>query len=121
MPYRVVSSSFSSPNSAFHTSLLFTKPNLFGKHGKDTDEDGFHVHIWPNDHIPAHVHVYRAEGLAIIEIASPRVRVAYKREAEGPAAGDRDRERQPGATAEEMEGDSWRLMLLRPMLSSARR
>ena len=41
------------------------------------DDGGFVVHIWPNDHEPAHVHVYRTEGLAVIEIRSLRVRVAY--------------------------------------------
>jgi hypothetical protein len=41
------------------------------------DQDGFTIHIWPNDHEPAHVHVYRAEGLAVIEIGSLHVRDAY--------------------------------------------
>jgi len=41
------------------------------------DEDGFVVHIWLNDHVPAHVHVYRAEALVIVEIASLRIRAAY--------------------------------------------
>ncbi|HEX8245540.1 MAG TPA: DUF4160 domain-containing protein [Longimicrobium sp.] len=41
------------------------------------EDGGFIVHIWPNDHEPAHVHVYRAEGLAIIEVKSLRVRAAY--------------------------------------------
>ncbi|HEX6751460.1 MAG TPA: DUF4160 domain-containing protein [Longimicrobium sp.] len=40
-------------------------------------QNGFVVHIWPNDHEPAHVHVYRAEGLAKIEIRSLGLRVAY--------------------------------------------
>jgi hypothetical protein len=39
--------------------------------------DGFRVHIWLNDHEPAHVHVYRAEAMAIIEITSLHVRAAY--------------------------------------------
>lgn len=39
--------------------------------------DGFRVHIWLNDHEPAHVHVYRAEAMAIIEVTSLRVRAAY--------------------------------------------
>ena len=25
------------------------------------DENGFIIHIWPDDHPPAHVHLYRAE------------------------------------------------------------
>ena len=41
------------------------------------EDGGFVVHIWLNDHEPAHVHVYRAEGLAIIEVKSLRVRAAY--------------------------------------------
>jgi uncharacterized protein DUF4160 len=38
---------------------------------------GFVVHIWLNDHEPAHVHVYRAEGLVIVEIRTLRVRASY--------------------------------------------
>jgi hypothetical protein len=41
------------------------------------DEDGFTIHIWPNDHEPAHVHVYRAEAMAVIELGSLTVRGAY--------------------------------------------
>ena len=41
------------------------------------DEDGFEVHIWPNDHAPAHVHVYRAEGLAVVNLLTLEVRQAY--------------------------------------------
>ena len=41
------------------------------------DEGGFQVHIWPNDHPPAHVHVYRAEGLATIDLHTLEVRAAY--------------------------------------------
>lgn len=41
------------------------------------EDTGFVVHIWLNDHEPAHVHVYRAEGLAIIEVKLLRVRIAY--------------------------------------------
>ena len=41
------------------------------------DQDGFTVHIWPNDHEPEHVHVYRAEGMAVIVIRSLEVRDAY--------------------------------------------
>ena len=41
------------------------------------DGDGFSVHIWPNDHPPAHVHVYRAEGLAIVNLLTMGIREAY--------------------------------------------
>ena len=41
------------------------------------DGNGFQVHIWLNDHPPAHVHVYRAEGLAIIDLDTLNVRAAY--------------------------------------------
>ena len=40
-------------------------------------EDGFRVHIWSNDHPPAHVHVVRAEGLAIIDLLTMSIREAY--------------------------------------------
>lgn len=39
--------------------------------------NGFQVHVWPNDHPPAHVHVIRAEGLAIIDLLTLHVREAY--------------------------------------------
>jgi hypothetical protein len=39
--------------------------------------DGFSVHIWPNDHAPAHVHVYRAEGLAVVNLLTLGIREAY--------------------------------------------
>ena len=41
------------------------------------DGDGFQVHVWLNDHPPAHVHVYRAEGLAIVNLLTLTVRAAY--------------------------------------------
>jgi hypothetical protein len=41
------------------------------------DGGGFQVQIWPNDHPPAHVHVYRAEGLAIVNLLTLTVRAAY--------------------------------------------
>jgi len=41
------------------------------------DGDGFQVHIWLNDHPPAHVHVYRAEGLAIVNLLTLTLRAAY--------------------------------------------
>ncbi|MBW4570992.1 MAG: DUF4160 domain-containing protein [Tolypothrix carrinoi HA7290-LM1] len=30
------------------------------------DKDGFSVRIYPNDHLPSHVHVFKAEGEAKI-------------------------------------------------------
>jgi hypothetical protein len=41
------------------------------------DRDGFQVQIWLNDHPPAHVHVYRAEGLAIVNLLTLTIRAAY--------------------------------------------
>jgi Domain of unknown function (DUF4160) len=41
------------------------------------DGDGFQVQIWLNDHPPAHVHVYRAEGLAIVNLLTLTIRAAY--------------------------------------------
>lgn len=41
------------------------------------DGDGFSVHIWPNDHPPAHVHVCRAEGLAVVNLLTMDIREAY--------------------------------------------
>ena len=41
------------------------------------DRDGFQVHIWLNDHPPAHVHVHRAEGLAIVNLLTLTIRAAY--------------------------------------------
>lgn len=40
-------------------------------------EDGFRVHIWSNDHVPAHVHVVRAEGLVIIDLLTLSIRAAH--------------------------------------------
>jgi hypothetical protein len=39
--------------------------------------NGFQVHIWPNDHPPAHVHVIRAEGLVIVNLLTLTIRAAY--------------------------------------------
>jgi hypothetical protein len=36
--------------------------------------DGFRVAIWPNDHEPAHVHVYNADGVARITIGGDGTR-----------------------------------------------
>lgn len=40
-------------------------------------EGGFQVHIWPNDHPPAHVHVVRAEGLAVVDLLTMSIREAH--------------------------------------------
>ena len=41
------------------------------------DGEGFQVHIWLNGHPPAHVHVYPAEGLAIVNLLTLTIRAAY--------------------------------------------
>lgn len=33
-------------------------------------EDGFQVRIYPNDHLPRHVHVLKADGEVIIQLGS---------------------------------------------------
>lgn len=33
-------------------------------------EDGFRVVIYPNDHLPRHVHVFKADGEVIIQLGS---------------------------------------------------
>lgn len=33
-------------------------------------EDGFRVFIYPNDHLPRHVHVFRSGGEVIIQLGS---------------------------------------------------
>lgn len=38
-------------------------------------QDGFRFVIYPNDHRPAHVHAYKAEGVAVIEIEAETVSV----------------------------------------------
>lgn len=40
-------------------------------------EGGFQVHVWPNDHPPAHVHVIRAEGLVVVDLLTLNIREAY--------------------------------------------
>ena len=40
--------------------------------------DGFEVMIYPNDHNPPHVHVFRAEGEVIINIDDSAVRDAWE-------------------------------------------
>lgn len=57
---------------------VLTKPKRFGIiMARVWGEDGFQVHIWSNDHPPAHVHVSRAEGLVIIDLLTLRMRAAY--------------------------------------------
>ncbi len=36
--------------------------------------DGFRIVIWPDDHVPAHVHVYRAGGEVVIFLEQVRIR-----------------------------------------------
>ena len=38
------------------------------------ERDGFRVFIYPNDHSPAHVHIWKAEGQVIIELDPIRIR-----------------------------------------------
>lgn len=33
-------------------------------------EDGFRIVIYPNDHLPRHVHVFKADGEVIIQLGS---------------------------------------------------
>ena len=33
-------------------------------------EDGFQIRIYPNDHLPRHVHVFKSDGEAIIQLGS---------------------------------------------------
>ena len=33
-------------------------------------EDGFQIKIYPNDHLPRHVHVFKADGEVIIQVGS---------------------------------------------------
>jgi len=42
------------------------------------DADGLRVIIWPNDHRPPHVHVFSAEGEAMIDIESLEVVSIYR-------------------------------------------
>ncbi len=37
-------------------------------------QDGFKVQLWPNDHPPPHVHVIKADGVAVINIDTLTVR-----------------------------------------------
>lgn len=38
---------------------------------KVVDEDGYRVSVWPNDHPPPHVHVFRAGRECLVEIGEP--------------------------------------------------
>ena len=33
-------------------------------------EDGFQIRIYPNDHLPRHVHVFKSDGEVIIQLGS---------------------------------------------------
>ena len=33
-------------------------------------EDGFQIRIYPNDHLPCHVHVFKSDGEVIIQLGS---------------------------------------------------
>jgi hypothetical protein len=37
-------------------------------------QDGFRVMIYPHDHNPAHVHVYKGDGVAVIKLGPVMVR-----------------------------------------------
>ena len=37
-------------------------------------EPGFTFRIWPNDHLPAHVHAWKGGAVAVIELGSLAVR-----------------------------------------------
>lgn len=36
-------------------------------------QDGFRIIIWTNDHLPAHVHVFKNDAEIKIELVEPRV------------------------------------------------
>ena len=36
-------------------------------------EDGFRIVIWPNDHLPPHVHVFKGNAEVKIELVEPKV------------------------------------------------
>ena len=36
-------------------------------------QDGFRIVIWPNDHLPPHVHVFKSDAEVKIELVEPRV------------------------------------------------
>ncbi len=48
--------------------------------------DGFQVRIFPNDHPPAHVHVYKAGTSVVIELAAATPRPAVREVAGMPSA-----------------------------------
>ncbi len=36
-------------------------------------EDGFRIVIWPNDHLPPHVHIFKGDAEVKIELVEPKV------------------------------------------------
>jgi Domain of unknown function (DUF4160) len=36
-------------------------------------KDGFRIVIWPNDHLPPHIHVFKSDAEVKIELVEPRV------------------------------------------------
>ena len=36
-------------------------------------QDGFRIVIWPNDHLPPHVHVFKSDAEVKIELVEPKV------------------------------------------------
>jgi Domain of unknown function (DUF4160) len=36
-------------------------------------QDGFRIMIWPNDHLPPHVHVFKSGAEVKIELVEPKV------------------------------------------------
>lgn len=41
------------------------------------NKDGFSVRIYPNDHLPSHVHIFKAEGEAKINLGSKTERPTF--------------------------------------------
>ncbi|WP_083870197.1 DUF4160 domain-containing protein [Gloeocapsa sp. PCC 73106] len=42
-------------------------------------EDGFIVRIWSNDHLPCHVHIFKAEGTCVINLCGEHGLPTYVR------------------------------------------
>lgn len=55
---------------------------------KVLDEGGFRISVWPNDHPPPHVHVYKSGGECLVEIGVPGERAASLYENRGMSAKD---------------------------------
>ena len=36
-------------------------------------QDGFRIVIWPNDHLPPHIHVFKGDAEVKIELVEPRI------------------------------------------------